>query len=263
MASRRIRDSVEFTSQTCTAKRSVNLAELNDEEQEQLSDALISELRAIASGHFVLGADPIAISTQYSVASDVKSHRINLLSLGAYTVKEECEWELDAQSNIATDAHLSQHQTSLIVHSELGPKEAHSGTGAVAHAKASGAYGSELAYSTNWQNQAGGYPLRQMLVNEETGEDEEEFEESFEEEMEEELTIEMKSEPSLPDFPLAEKEEDLLSHATSFSEFYVIDEREEERLKQVAFEKFMAEKAIEARMEKRQVALKQKKIEMR
>lgn len=37
----------------------------------------------------------------------------------------------------------------------------------------------------------------------------------------------------------------MLSHATSFSEFYMIDEEEERRLKQVAFEKFMAERAIE------------------
>ena len=48
----------------------------------------------------------------------------------------------------------------------------------------------------------------------------------------------------MPDFP-AEDNDDMLSHATSYSEFYVIDEREEARLKQVAFEKYMAEKAIE------------------
>ena len=110
-ASRRIRDSVEFTSMTCTAKRERNeaLEEYNDVESEELSEALISELRAIARGHFVLGGDPVQVSTQQSVDSNVKSHRINLLSLGAYTVNEDCEGELDAQSNIATDAQLSQH----------------------------------------------------------------------------------------------------------------------------------------------------------
>ena len=40
----------------------------------------------------------------------------------------------------------------------------------------------------------------------------------------------------------------MLSHATSFSDLYVIDEKEEARLKQIAFEKFMAEKAIEEQM---------------
>ena len=86
-----------------------------------------------------------------------------------------------------------------------------------------------------------------MLVNEEEDEDEEEYEEEIEEEMESELTIEQASshEPSIPDFPAEKKEEDLLSRATSYSEFYVIDEQEEARLKQIAFEKFMAEKAIE------------------
>jgi len=81
----------------------MNLFELNDEEQDKLSDALISELRAIASGNFVLGSEPIMISTQMSVSSHLKSNRINRLSLGAYTVKEEYEFELDAQSNIATN----------------------------------------------------------------------------------------------------------------------------------------------------------------
>ena len=55
----------------------------------------------------------------------------------------------------------------------------------------------------------------------------------------------------MPDFPHQVKEEDLVSHNTSYSDFYVIDEKEEQRLKQIAFEKFMAEKAIEAKMEKR------------
>ena len=60
------------------------------------------------------------ISTQMSMVSDVKSNRINLLSLGAYTVKEESEFALDAQSNIATNEVFSNQQTSYIVHSELG-----------------------------------------------------------------------------------------------------------------------------------------------
>ena len=78
--------------------------------------------------------------------------------------------------------------------------------------------------------QTGGYPLSHMLrtVDVEAGEEvqekfeetdqfeesEEEYEEEFEEENEEEL-----------------EEGDLLSHATSYSEFYVIDEKEEARLK--------------------------------
>ncbi len=40
---------------------------------------------------------------------------------------------------------------------------------------------------------------------------------------------------------------------------YVIDEKEEARLKQIAFEKYMAEKAIEARDIAREQALKEKK----
>ena len=71
--------------------------------QEELSEALISELRAIANGNFELSGDPVQISTQMSVDTQVKSNRINLLSLGAYTVKEDCEFELSAQSNIATN----------------------------------------------------------------------------------------------------------------------------------------------------------------
>ena len=70
----------------------------------------------------------------------------------------------------------------------MGTKQAKSNARGMANEKASGAYGSEIAYSTNWKNQTGGFPLNQMLVNE--VDDEEEMEESFEEEMEEELTIE-------------------------------------------------------------------------
>ena len=83
-----------------------------------------------------------------SVDTQVKSNRINLLSLGAYTVKEDCEFELSAQSNIATNEQVSQDQSSLIIHSEIGSHQAKSGPKAEANAKASGAYGSEIAYST-------------------------------------------------------------------------------------------------------------------
>ena len=70
-----------------------------------------------------------------------------------------------------------------------------------------------------------------MLVNE-VDDEEEELEESFEEEMEEELTIEQNSQVTVPDFPLNDDQEgEMLSHATSYSEFYVIDEKEEQRLK--------------------------------
>ena len=65
-----------------------------------------------------------------------------------------------------------------------------SNTRAEAHQKASGAYGSELAYSTSTKHQPGARPLKQMLVNEEElEEDEEEFEEETEEEMEEEEDV--------------------------------------------------------------------------
>ena len=58
---------------------------IDSEAQDQLSEALVSELRAIANGNFQLGGDPVVISTQMSEVS--RSNRINLLSLGAYTVK--------------------------------------------------------------------------------------------------------------------------------------------------------------------------------
>lgn len=92
-----------------------------------------------------------------------------------------------------------------------------------------------------------------MLVNEADEEDEEEFEEEFEEEMEVELSCEHRSDgQSVPDFPPHEQKDDMLSHATSYSSFYVIDEKEEARLKQIAFEKFMADKAIEEKKIKRE-----------
>jgi len=147
-ASRKIRDSIEFTSQTCTARQNFNLYEMTDLDEDLLSEALIQELKAIASGKFELGGDPVLVSAQVSELSRVKSTRINLLSLGAYSVKDEVG-ALDAQSNIATNEFNSVHQTSLILHSELGSKQCATNTKAEANQKASGAYGSELAYSTS------------------------------------------------------------------------------------------------------------------
>ena len=62
VASKKIRDSIEFTSMTNSAKNQFSLGELNSEDEEKLSDALISELKAIANGNFSLGGDPIIIS---------------------------------------------------------------------------------------------------------------------------------------------------------------------------------------------------------
>ena len=72
-----------------------------------ISEALISELRAIANGNFAFGENPVAVSAQLSVDSlQPKSHRLNHLSLGAYTVVEE-EHELGVQSNLATNEFMS------------------------------------------------------------------------------------------------------------------------------------------------------------
>lgn len=135
------------------------LDELDESEEDRLSEALISEIRAIASGNFTLAGDPMVISTQMSEVSVVKSNRINLLSLGAYTVKEEGEFSINAQSNFATNERDSAYQSSMPAHSELGDKAAKSNTRAEAHLKASGAYGSELAYSNSIQHQKGAFPL--------------------------------------------------------------------------------------------------------
>ena len=51
-----------------------------------MSEALMSELKAIASGLFAISTDPVAVSFQMSVSSSKKA--INPLSLGAYTVNE-------------------------------------------------------------------------------------------------------------------------------------------------------------------------------
>ena len=82
--------------------------ELNSDDEEKLSDALISELKAIANGNFSLGSDPIIISAQASDATYRHHTRINLLSLGAYTANNDSN-PLDAQSNIATNEVDSQH----------------------------------------------------------------------------------------------------------------------------------------------------------
>ena len=107
LESRKIRDSIEFTSMTHTARQGLLLEELDEVDEDRLSEALISELRAIASGNFALQGDPVVISTQMSEVSHVKSNRLNLLSLGAYTVKEEGEFSINAQSNIATNERYS------------------------------------------------------------------------------------------------------------------------------------------------------------
>ena len=97
------------------------------------------------------------------------------------------------------------------------------------------------------------------MVNE-VEDDEEDFE-SGEEEMEESFEEEMESEESIIDEKESGKqksrEDDLLqnSHATSYSDWYVIDEAEEARLKQVAFEKYLAEKQIEEQIEKARLGI--------
>lgn len=128
------------------------LEELDEVDEDMLSDALISEIRAIANGNFSLHGDPVVISTQMSEVSHVKSNRLNLLSLGAYTVKEEGEGSLAAQSNIATNERESLKQSSIVIHSEFGGKDVKSNLKAEANQKASGAYGSEIAYSNSLEH---------------------------------------------------------------------------------------------------------------
>lgn len=70
---------------------------MNNTDQDELSDALISELRLIAEGKFELGDEKVMVSSRLSSIKEskspdkeeqesVKSNRINVLSLGAYTV---------------------------------------------------------------------------------------------------------------------------------------------------------------------------------
>ena len=131
------------------------------------------------------------------------------------------------------------------MHTEIGSKQAASAPNAHVNVKASGAYGSEMAYTDSvGGHHIGGHALKQLLINDQSAgeEGEEEYEEESTE-SEEELTDERKS--TVPDFPIINSDDDNNSHATSYSDFYVIDEKEEQRLKQIAFEKFMADKAIE------------------
>ena len=111
--SKRIRDSIEFTSMTHTARLPVNLAELSENEYDHLSDAVIAELKAIAEGKFNLPApDDNRASSRLSEIKEqesVRSNRINVLSLGAYTVTIPERVDLEAQSNIATNEMGSIH----------------------------------------------------------------------------------------------------------------------------------------------------------
>ena len=61
--SRRIRDSIEFTSMTHTARQNLNLDEMSEIDEDRLSQALLSELRAIANGNFELCGEPLVVST--------------------------------------------------------------------------------------------------------------------------------------------------------------------------------------------------------
>ena len=62
--------------------------------------------------------------------------------------------------------------------------------------------------------------------------DDESFEEEMEEEFEEEFEEEMEEKVTMPKETLNKNDElDQNSHATSFSDWYVIDEEEEARLK--------------------------------
>ena len=91
---------------------------------------------------------------------------------------------------------------------------------------------------------------------------EEEFEEELEEDMDEELNNEnknsqnadehnkLKDSVEIGETDLKEgdsneppiEEHEMLSRKTSYSDFYVIDKEEEHRLKQIAFERYLAEK---------------------
>ena len=113
------------------------------------------------------------------------------------------------------------------MHTELGSKQAASAPNAHANVKASGAYGSELAYTDSaGGHHIGGHALNKLLVNDQSAgeEGEEEYEEESTE-SEEELSCEAQS--TVPDFPIAIDYDDNNSHATSYSDFYIIDEREE------------------------------------
>lgn len=94
---------------------------------------------------------------------------------------------------------------------------------------------------------------------------EEEFEEELEEDMDEQLNNEskksqnadehnkLKDSVEIGETDLKEKdsaeppieEHEMLSRKTSYSDFYVIDKEEEHRLKQIAFERYLADQQLE------------------
>ena len=96
---------------TKTAHEPVNLHELNEKEQEELSEMLMGELKQIASGNFDLTADPIIVSSRDPTFYDKSAselpeekgeQRINVLELGAKSVLNNDPADISAQSNIAT-----------------------------------------------------------------------------------------------------------------------------------------------------------------
>ena len=114
-----------------------------------------------------------------------------------------------------------------MIHTEVGSRQAASAPNAHANVKASGAYGSEVAYTDSvGGHHIGGHALKQLLINDQSAgeEGEEEYEEESTE-SEEELTDEAQS--TIPDFPMNVDYDDNNSHATSYSDFYIIDEKEE------------------------------------
>ena len=177
---------------TRTAREPFDLNELNEKEQDELSELLMGELQQIAGGHFVLCGDPIVVSSRELTANKIDEDeadkedeyqeprgRINVLELGAYSVANQGAGDLDGQSNIATNYDVqSAAQTSVFVHTEMASRQAKSGTKAIQAPRDSAAYGSEVEYK-----QIG---VGVML----SSQGEESEEESMEEEYEEELTEE-------------------------------------------------------------------------
>ena len=126
--------------------------EMGELEEDMISEALLSELKAIAEGNFELCGDPltVGISIERSEASHTKSNRLNLLSLGALTAHNFDHGGIDAQSNIATNEEVdSCHEPLILLHSDHGSKTFFSHTRGEANQVASGAYGSELEYSNS------------------------------------------------------------------------------------------------------------------
>ena len=145
---------------TKTAHEPLNLHELNEKEQDELSEMLMGELKQIASGNFDLTADPIVVSSRdptfydksasevpEEVPDEKGEQRINVLELGAKSVLNVDPADISAQSNIATglDAQ-SVHQVSAFVHTEMGSKDVKSVTKAINQPRDSIGYGSEIEY---------------------------------------------------------------------------------------------------------------------